>query len=523
MQNRRTMRRFCAFLLSAVLLCACGSPLRDSDSTRGVLRIADIVDPPSLNPLLAHDQLTIGYDLLICQTLIGIDASNRLVPVLVTRIPSRANGDISADGTRITYHLRRGIRFADGKPLTSADVAFTYRAIVDPRNNVLSVDAYQRIASLQTPDPYTVVIRLKGPWNAAVTRLFAQSDFAFGILPAHAFASTLLQRAPWEQHPFGSGPFRVAQWQRGDRIVLEPNPYFRPAPKLARIVLRIITNASAAFDALRAHDVDIAPLYPEMLSQARGARDIFVNETQENAVEWLTLLTSRGPTSDVRVRRAIASALDLNTIAGAYDRAYPQAAAVIPPVLPWHDAALQPYPHDLPHARALLAGKNVDALLVLQSEEPMLVRIATVVQQQLAQAGMRVSIKQFPTALFNAPEGPVRNARFTISIDGWLGGADPEQSIVFLCSQATVDGDNLSRYCNPRFEALFRDQERTASSARRARDFIAMQRMLHDDVPVIPLYYEKYFDGVSTRVHGFARNMLRFPVAPQDWSVSRTP
>ena len=156
---------------------------------------------------------------------------------------------------------------------------------------------------------------------------------------------------------------------------------------------------------------------------------------------------------------------------------------------------------------------------MLVSEEPLYMRIATVVQQQLAQAGIRVYVKEFPTALFNAPDGPIRNARFTISIDGWLGGADPEQSVVFLCSQAGTDGDNISRYCNPRFESLFRDQERTASAARRARDFTAMQQLVHDDLPVLPLYYETYWDGVSARVRGFRRNMLRYPAAPERWSV----
>lgn len=514
------MRRFFAFLVCAVLLCGCSSGrLATFAGSGGVLRIADVVDPPSLDPLLAHDQATIGYDLLICQTLIGLDAQNRLVPVLVTRVPSRGNGGISADGKRITYHLRPDVRFADGKPLTSADVAFTYRAIMDGRNNVLSIDAYQRIASLRTPDRHTLVITLKSPWNAAVTRLFAQSDFAFGILPAHAFADTQLQHAAWEQHPFGTGPFRVTQWRRGDRIVLEPNPYFAPKPKLARLELRIITDADAAFNALRAHDVDIAPIYPERLAQARTFGDIAVQETLENATFWLSLQTSSPPANDVRVRKAIAYALDLNQVADVYRHAYPQAAAFLPPVLQWHDASLRPYPHDLQTARKLLGGRSIDVLLVTASEEDLFKRIATVVQQQLAQAGIRVTIKQFPTALFNAPEGPIRNARFTISVDGWLGGADPEQSVVFLCSQANPDGDNISRYCDPRFEALFRDQERTANESQRRRDFIGMQRLVHDDLPVIPLYYEKYFDGVSTRVRGFARNMLRYPVDSERWSV----
>ena len=97
-----------------------------------MLRIADNADPSSLNPLLAHDQDTIGYDLLVTETLIGLDARNRLVPVLVTRVPTVANGDVSPDGKRIVYHLRTGVRFADGTPFTSRDVAFTYRAIMDP-------------------------------------------------------------------------------------------------------------------------------------------------------------------------------------------------------------------------------------------------------------------------------------------------------------------------------------------------------------------------------------------------------
>ncbi len=507
-----------AFFCAALLLCACSSSrFRGSGAGAGALRIADVVDPPSLNPLLAHDQMTIGYDLLICQTLIGVDASNRLTPVLVTRIPSRANGGISADGMRITYHLRRGIRFADGKPLTSADVAFTYRALMDPRNNVLSVDAYQRISWLRAPDPYTIVIRLKTPWNAAVSRLFAESDFAFGILPAHAFHGTLLQQAGWEQRPFGSGPFRVVRWQRGDRIVLEPNPYFRPKPLLARLTLRIIPDADAAFNALRAGDVDIAPIYPEMLARARALPGIKVLRTPENATFWLSLQTGRAPTSDLRVRRAIANALDMNTIAAAYEHAYPQAAAFLPPVLRWHDSGIQAYRHDLRAARALLGRKHVDVSIVTASEEQLFGRIAAVVQEQLAQAGIHATIKQFPTALFNAPEGPIRNARFTISIDGWLGGADPEQSVVFLCAQANADGDNITRFCDPRFEALYRDQERTSTAERRRRDFIAMQRLIHDEVPVIPLYYETYFDGVSAHVRGFARDMLRYPVSPETW------
>jgi peptide/nickel transport system substrate-binding protein len=516
----KLLLNFGTVLLVLFAAVSCSSLRTSRGIEPHVLRIADLADPSSLNPLLAHDQETIGNDLLVVQTLIGLDEQNRLVPVLITRIPTRASGDISSDGTRITYHLRHGVRFADGVEMTSRDVDFTYRAILDSRNNVLSQDAYRRIAALQTPDRYTVVIRLKHRWNAAVSDLFSQSDFAFGILPAHAFSGTLLAHADWEDRAFGTGPFHVTAWRRGDRVILAPNPYFSPKPKLQRIELIMTPDGNSAFIALRTHDVDIAALTtPQMRRQARTIGDIRVTVTPENGTEWLSLLTTGPPTSALRIRRAIAYALDMSPIRKTFEGDYPQAGSFLPPVMtPWYQN-LGMYPHDLQRARALMGGKSIDAVMVISAENPLWSRIATVVQQELSPAGIRVSIKKYPTVLFNAPEGPIRNARFTLSIDGWLGGADPEQSIVFTCAQANRNGDNISRYCDPRFEALFSQQATTSSEVQRRSDFAQMQQLVHRDLPVVPIYYQTWFDGVSTRVHGFTRNMLQYPVAPETWDT----
>lgn len=510
--------RRAGWLLAAVVMVSCARGGQSAPAH--VLRIADVVQPSSFDPLLAHDQDTIGYDLLIAQTLVGLDAHNRLAPVLITQLPTRANGGISADGRRIVYHLRKGVRFADGVELTSADVAFTYRAIMDPRNNVLSQDAYRRIASLTTPNRYTVVVRLKHRWGAAVSDLFAESDFAFGILPAHAFTGTDLLHAAWEQHPFASGPFRVKSWRRGDRAILVPNPYFSPKPRLHEIVLQMIPSDNSAFLALQAGEVDVAPLSPQMLAQARNLPNIRVLRTPENAIAWFSLQTTHPPADELAVRRAIAYALNMKEVRKAYQGVYPQAGSFLPPVFRAHDASIKPYPYNLARARALLDGRRVNALLVIESENPLWARIATVVQQQLARAGITVTIKAFPTALFNAPDGPMRSGRFTMALDRWIRGADPEQSIVFTCSQANADGDNISRFCDPAFERLFADQERSPNRAQRRRDFAAMQRIVQREVPVIPLYYETYFEGVNRRVSGFARTMLRYPRAPERWDTA---
>lgn len=497
-----------------------------------VLRIADPSDPSSLNPLLAHDQDTIGFDLLFVQTLVGLSAQNRLIPILVTRVPSRENGDVSRDGRTIVYHLRRGMRFADGRPLTSADVAFTYRAIMDPRNPVLSSDAYRRVESLSTPNASTVVVRLRSPWNAAVGELFAQSDFAFGILPAHAFSSTALQNAPWEEHAFGTGPFRVTHWRRGDRAILEPNPYFSPRPKLSRIELRMIPDYESALIAVRTREIDLARVLSPQVVEARSAAGARVIPTDMNGFDYIALQTAAAPTDDLRVRRAIGEALDVPFIQALSHNLYPSAGAFLPPVFVWHYGRLVPIHRDqtaasreldnagwhLRNGIRLKNGVPLDLVLVRQGQgsgSP----LAAAVQRQLASVGMRMTIKSFPPALFNALGGPIRSGRFNLSAQGWVGGSDPEQSVVFSCGQIGSNGNNVQRFCDSRFEAAFRDQAVTPDERSRARDFLTMQRIVYDQLPVVPLYYERWFDVVNPRATGFARNMLGYPVNAETWDA----
>jgi peptide/nickel transport system substrate-binding protein len=523
-----------ACIRAAALALFCSGCTHSTVSLRAaphVLRIADWSEPASLDPLLAHDQETIGLDQLFVQTLVGLSRDGRLVPILVTEVPSRDNGGISADGRTIVYHLLHGVRFADGVPLTSRDVAFTFAAILDPHNPVLSQDAYRRIESLKTPDPHTVIIRLRSPWNAAVSELFAQSDFAFGILPAHAFSGSAVTGAPWENHAFGSGPFRVTEWRRGDRIVLEANPYFRPRPKLKRIEIVMIPNVDSVVVALRAAEVDAARLPPIEAAQVRLTPALHLISTPINGVDYLALQTTLPPTSDVRVRRAIADALDARLIYKAYHGLYAPAGAFLPPVLAWHDAALPPFVQNEAAAAAELdaAGWRIRGADRFKNGAPLSVLIvsqagfsgefAAIVQRELETAGIRAAIKTFPASAFNGPTGPLRTGAFNVGAFGWIGGGDPEQSVTFACSQIGQNGNNVSRYCNKRFDAAFEDQAVTPSTRQRVADFMTMQRLVYNDLPVVPLDYLRFYDAVDGRVSGFARNMLGYPVNAEEWDA----
>lgn len=526
------MTRFIAIALAAALLVACG---RGETARRPhVLRIAYAGDPSSLVPFVAIDQDVIGLDALFCETLVGLSADNRTVPILVTRVPSRQNGDISADGKRITYHLRPDVKFADGVPFTSADVAFTYKAIFDPRNRATTVETYRRILSLQTPDAHTVVMHLDKPWNAAVRALFAQSDYPYGILPKHAFQDTRVVGTPWEDAPFGTGPFRVTQWRRGDRIILDPNPYYHPKPKLARIVMEIVPDLNSNFVALQSGAADVGRFTAENVAQGERIPGIRVLRVPENATGFLYLQTQAAPTSDVHVRRAIAYALDRSELANAWHGQYPNATSFLPPpIVSWKSPPVPVYERDLHAVEKELSaagwqmsdgvwtknGEPLGGIVGANSEDPISVRVSTLVQTQLAAAGMRFSVKTNPTRIWFSTTGLLRSGKAAITSESWVGGGDPEQSLNLRCVQATSGGSNHSFYCSPHFERLFKDQSRTPSQTQRDRDFDEIQHLVYDDVPVIPIYYEVLLEGVNQRVTGYSKNMLRIPVHAELWDA----
>ncbi|MGH8163239.1 MAG: ABC transporter substrate-binding protein, partial [Rhodanobacteraceae bacterium] len=344
-QPRSRGTSYVAMALLAVAACALVScsrgPVAGTNAARE-LRIGIVSDPRSLNPLFVTAQSDVDISQLYTETLVGLSPRNKLIPLLADPVPSRANGGISRDGLTITYHLRRNARFSDGYPVTSKDVAFTYHVILDPRNPVTDTDPYRRrIASLRTPDAHTVVIRLVRPWFAAVTELFAVSDWVYGILPAHLFHGADIAASPWNERPIGSGPFRVVHWRRGDEILLEPNPYAWRRPRLRRLAIKILPDQTTLFVALRTHDVDVAALTEEEVLQARGLSGIRLTRTPANHTTYLEFQVQRPPMNDPLVRRALVEGIDRERIRKSVFLGLQRLATTeIPPVFSAHDSSL---------------------------------------------------------------------------------------------------------------------------------------------------------------------------------------
>jgi peptide/nickel transport system substrate-binding protein len=520
--------RLLLFALCTLALAACG---RESGGAWGAphqLRIGLVSDPSSLNPLFVTSQNAVDLGQLYTETLVGLSPQNQVIPLIAQRIPTRANGDISRDGLMITYRLRHEERFADGLPLTSADVAFTYRAILDPRNPVTSTEPYKQIASLTTPDPYTVRIRLRHRWAAATTELFAVSDYVFGILPAHAFhGSTDLSRSSWNERPFGSGPFLVDRWVHGDRIVLRPNPYARRKPHLSQLVFKIVPDQNTLFIQLRTHAVDVADLNDSQAIRARSMRGIRLVETPQNHTDFIELQTQRPPTNNPLLRHALIEAIDRKAILkNVFYGLHPSATTEIPSTLWAHDASIKAVPFDPQRARVDLAkagwkpGGLVDLAYIGTDQANR--ELTTIVQANLANVGVKAVLHTYPSTIYYAPAqsgGIERGGRFNVSYTDWFGGADPEQSETYRCADRAPAGPNTSRWCDPRYDKLYRVQAESLDRAARLRAFYGMQQLVHDAAIADFLAYQSLYTAINPAVQGYQPNMLFKWGSSELWDV----
>ena len=178
------------------------------------------------------------------------------------------NGGLSRDGRTIVYHLRPGVHWSDGVPVSARDVLFSLHAIVDPRNPVASREGYELIDRADALGPLTVRVHLRRAWAPAVATLFTYGTAPQYVLPAHVLAKQQpLARAPFGAAPsVGDGPFSFVSWRRGERLVYRANPrYWRGRPALEQLEIGIVPDPSTNLTLLQSGAIDFNLVAPAQL------------------------------------------------------------------------------------------------------------------------------------------------------------------------------------------------------------------------------------------------------------------
>ena len=507
-----------------------------------LLRMGIQGSPNTLDPLLAANTTESAIDRYMFDGLVSIDGTGKTqVPVLAEIVPTLANGGISKDGLTITYHLRKNVKWHDGAPFSSADVAFTWRAIMSPNNNVLSRTGYELVKSVETPDAATIVFHMKRRFSPIVNTMFGESDTPYEVLPEHLLGKLHdINTIPFNSDPIGTGPFKFGEWARGDHLTLVANDgYFLGKPKLRQIVVKFVPDENTELNQLRTHDLDWQfEASPQEYKALLTMPDVRIVYQPTNQYERFEFNTRKAPLDDVRVRQAIAYAIDLKRMV--QDLTFGSAVVAdqdLPPFIWAHAKDVTRYPFDPAKASTLLdaAGwtrgpggvrmKNGQPLaLDLAYNVSNTTRRAGVVQIQsmLAAVGIRVEIKSYDQSLLFATYGQggiLQTGKFDMSWTGWYSGIDPDNSSVVTCAAIPPQGNNTTFYCNPQLDAAESAALDTFDIAARKRAYAKIEAILTREEPQIPLWWPRQLQPINPDFKNFSPNPVTETWNAYTWDI----
>jgi peptide/nickel transport system substrate-binding protein len=503
----------------------------------GTLVIGIPQEPEMLNSIL---QIT-KYSRLIGNTLfsrfVTYDDSMRLVPDLITEIPTYANGGITPDNLTYTYHLRPEARWHDGTPVTSADVVFTYEAIMNPAVGAESQQGFAAVEHVEAPDPHTIVFHLREIYSSFVADTFYDED----VLPRHVLQDSTddFRGLRFNRAPIGSGPFRFVEWVPGSHIrVSRHDTYHGGAPALDEIVFKIVPDANALAVQLQTgqvHGLDAAEASQLPLLETLPGVKLY--RTQALQYENIAMNCARPTLADVRMRRALALATDRPAIAQhVYAGLASPAWADIHPLLPWYNPLADSLGrHDPEQARALIAeagwrDTNGDGIverggkplrLVMHSTAGRTARERTeaVLQQQWRAIGVDLVIENLSAPELFGDRGPLRSGRFDLALYGWTQPVDPSAiQVIYGSRYIPPNGQNFGRFRDARFDSLAALGTQLVDPAQRVPVYREIEAVLLRQMPVIPLVWLVEADAMTTQLHEFRPNPTD---AGDTWNVHR--
>ncbi len=488
----RFLMRIPAALLAAVLVVACVacSPGRGVDLGQGsgnlIAAIAgepDQLDPHKTSAYFSFEVLENVFD-----TLVEPDADLNMAPALAE------SWDTAPDQLSWTFHLRPGVTFHDGSPLTADDVVYSYRRIIDEK--LSTVDKFNAVTAVDAIDPGTVRISLSRPTPNLLTNLGGFKGMAI-------VSRRNVEDGSIATHPIGTGPFAFAGRQSGDSITLTANPNFWGGPpKLPGVTFRFISETSTALAALQAGEVDWTDAVPpQRVPQLEGDDSLRLARTPSNDYWYFALNAARPPWNDVRVRQAVAYAVDRPSIVQATSYGTAEANQLaIPQGNPWF-TPYDRYTRDIDRAKQLLseAGAAPERMdMLVTNEYPQTVTAAQVVADNLQPLGITVNIRTVDFATWLDEQN---NGNFDMLMMGWLGNIDPDD---FYYAQHHTDGaNNAQKFSDPRVDAALDAGRSEVDPQARKRDYATAATLIADGVSYIFLYNPAVLQAWTPNLHGY--------------------
>ncbi len=484
-------------------------------------------EPDTLNPWTTA--LGTGNEVApaIFDSLLRSDAQSHLQPELAMSV------DHSADGRTWTFHLRHGVKWADGVPFTSADVAYNYRVAFDKKDNVTGyygITGWDQIDHYTIPDANTFVCHLK-----AVNAPFLANMGSTPLIPQHIYdrPGVDFHKTSFNRTPFGTGSYMVSEWKAGDHITLVPNPYsWRGQPFFKKVIYKIVPDKDTLLVQLKTGEVDMGMVLQRQVAQARtlpGKRLVTWLKNSYRHVEFVQYGFPR--------EKAVRQALDYATPKVAIFKGISLGMGAIaysnvsPAVSYYHNPSVPTHPFNLTTAAAMLAAdgfvKGPDGTLQ-KNGQPFTMnlwtttgdsdgtRINQVLQQVWGQLGIKVTLRSLPYADLFGPNGPYFAKAMAGNTVGNDNNPDVDDSTYWVSSgipKSPTDNTccNSMAYFYPfdfqaQIDALYQAGNGTVDPAKRKAIYFKIQDVLADEVPVIFLYWAPGLVVVPNNLTGFVGN-----------------
>lgn len=483
----------CGFALLPVLSC-----YSKPDANTLVMIIES--SPTNLDPRIGIDAQSERIDNLIFDDLLSRGEDLNVAPGLAERweIP---------DPRTYVFHLHRGAKFHDGRPLTSRDVKWTFDSLLQGKIRSTKAAVYKFVDHIDAPDDETVVFHMK---ETDATLLWNLSDGAMGIVPYGSGDEITL-------HPIGSGPFKFVSAETDREVIIERNDdYWGEKAKLTRVRFAVVPDETTEALELRkgSGDVEInAFLTPDTIVTLAREPNLAIERATGTRLAYLGFNLRDPILKDVRVRRAIAYALDRRPMIEYLWHGEAEPARSVLPVQSWaYNGNVPDYPYDPHKARQLLDAAGYPAVngvrfhITMKTSTDANTRLmVAVMQQQLRDVGIALDIRSFEFATFFSD---VQHGAFQMYGLRWIGGnEDPDIfEYAFHSSRFPPNGANRDYYSNPKVDALI-DRARTEIDPKMRKPLYAeVQQILAQDLPYINLWYLDNVLVHTKRVQGITLN-----------------
>ena len=454
--------------------------------------------PANLDPRIGTDAFSERIDSLLFDALVRRDASFNIAPELATSWET-------PDPLTYIFHLRSGVRFADGRLLTSRDVKWSLDTLRNGTVTTVKAASFKSWKSVEIPNPQTIVVHLLKPDTGLLLNV---CDGVFGVIPYGS------GRDFW-RHPIGSGAFTFVSQEQDKDVQVQRNPnYWGPAPAIAGVQFNVVPDAITRALELQkgSADVTVNALPNDALPTLAANPHLRVETSPGTSVVYVVFNLRDPHLRDVRVREAIAQGVDRSLIIRTLLDGRARPADSVLPVEHWaFTSDLQQHAFNPAAANALLdqAGyrRGPDGTrfhLVLKSSTDETRRlISAVLQSQLARIGIALDVRSYEFATFYAD---MTKGAFAMALSNWIGGNEAPDILAYAYSSTRTPphGANRGFYANPQVDALLADANANPDRAQQVKDYQAAQQQLARDLPVLTLWYVDTIAVASRRLSPLA-------------------